>query len=106
MTSAGGPGDGPPRPRGTARAEEGEGRVLGQVADLGFVLAGAIPEHGQRASRQREKAEHGFDERRLTGAVRAQDGDELAAADGEVEALPHGAAAEHDRRAARLDGSL
>ena len=56
---------------------------------------GAGEAHG--AGMDRDEAGDGLDERRLAGAVRAEEGDELAGRDGEVDAA-------HDRQVALVAG--
>ena len=68
-------------------------------------MAGAarlLAENADLAGGGGEQAEEDLEEGGLAGAVGAEHGDELAAADGEVDAAPQDAAADPDRRAAEF----
>src|SRR5919108_2670 len=77
--------------------------ALRQVADGVVAAPHRAPEDRGRALAQGNHAKQRLEQRRLAGAVGAQDGDELAFRDLEVDAAPDGATAEADRRAVELD---
>ena len=76
---------------------------LRQVADRGVGAAGALAEHRRPAGRERQEPEDRLDERRLAGAVRAEDRDEVAVARGERDVLPDGASVHPHGGAVKLD---
>ena len=61
---------------------------LREVADVAVAVPGRLAENGRRARAQREEAEQDAEERRLAGSVRAENGDELAGLDRQVDAAP------------------
>jgi hypothetical protein len=80
---------------GAADAGAGvEVAALREVADQLVRLARRPSEHGHGSGGEREQAEHGLDQRRLAGPVRAEDGNEVAVLDGEREVAPDRPAAE------------
>ena len=67
-------------------------------------MRGSRPERPDRAGRWLEEAEHQPDRGGLAGAVRAQQGDGLAPADGEAAVVEGERAAEAAGDAVELDG--
>ena len=86
------------RPRDLVGAREPPPAAL-RGRDLGHVLA----EKADPAGGRRMRADQDAEQRRLAGAVRADDADRLAGADGKVDAVEHHQRAEALRQALRVE---